>query len=317
MNCYPHDITEFGTLVERMLLYSVYRAAVDLGIGSSDDSRNARQISHLVRHSAEGVLHARRRAGRLRTDLGSRANTRSRAASTRRCIAGGCGRCASTPVTPAPKNRTRATASCWSRGRAGLSVAFDLPTQIGYDADDPMALGEVGKVGVSISSLRDMERLFEGIPLDKVSTSMTINAPAAVLLAMYIAVGKRQGVEPSQAARHGAERHPQGVHRARDVHLPAQAVDAADHRPVRLLQNRLSRTGTRSASAATTSARRAAPPCRRSPSRSPTASPTCRRRSTPGWMWTTSRRSCRSSSTRTTSSSKKSPSSARRASCGR
>ena len=80
------------------------------------------------------------------------------------------------------------------QGQSGLSVAFDLPTQIGYDADDPMAEGEVGKVGVSISSLRDMETLFDRIPLDQVSTSMTINAPAAVLLAMYIAVGKRQGV---------------------------------------------------------------------------------------------------------------------------
>ena len=84
------------------------------------------------------------------------------------------------------------------QGTKGLSVAFDLPTQIGYDADDPMAQGEVGKVGVSISSLDDMARLFDGIPLDKVSTSMTINAPASVLLAMYIAVGKRQGVEPSK-----------------------------------------------------------------------------------------------------------------------
>lgn len=84
------------------------------------------------------------------------------------------------------------------QGQSGLSVAFDLPTQIGYDADDPMALGEVGKVGVSISSIEDMQRLFEGIPLDKVSTSMTINAPAAVLLALYIAVGKLQGVEPSK-----------------------------------------------------------------------------------------------------------------------
>src|SRR5574338_1313609 len=79
------------------------------------------------------------------------------------------------------------------QGQTGLSVAFDLPTQIGYDADDPMALGEVGKVGVSISSVHDMARLFEAIPLDKVSTSMTINAPATILLAMYIAVGKRQG----------------------------------------------------------------------------------------------------------------------------
>ena len=81
------------------------------------------------------------------------------------------------------------------QGSKGLSVAFDLPTQIGYDADDPMAAGEVGKVGVSISSIHDMAQLFEGIPLDKVSTSMTINAPASVLLALYIAVGKRQGVE--------------------------------------------------------------------------------------------------------------------------
>mgnify|MGYP001161960375 CR=1 FL=1 len=83
------------------------------------------------------------------------------------------------------------------QGQSGLSVAFDLPTQIGYDSDDPMALGEVGKVGVSISSVQDMARLFEGIPLDKVSTSMTINAPAAVLLAMYVVVGRRQGVAES------------------------------------------------------------------------------------------------------------------------
>ena len=81
------------------------------------------------------------------------------------------------------------------QGQTGLSVAFDLPTQIGYDADDPMAMGEVGKVGVAISSLADMEILFHDIPLDQVSTSMTINAPAAVLLAMYIAVAKKQGVD--------------------------------------------------------------------------------------------------------------------------
>ncbi len=81
------------------------------------------------------------------------------------------------------------------QGQTGLSVAFDLPTQIGYDADDPMAQGEVGKVGVSISSLQDMETLFQQIPLGKVSTSMTINAPASILLAMYIAVARRQGVE--------------------------------------------------------------------------------------------------------------------------
>jgi len=84
------------------------------------------------------------------------------------------------------------------QGQTGLSVAFDLPTQIGYDSDDPLSVGEVGKVGVSISSLRDMETLFRDIPLGKVSTSMTINAPASILLAMYIAVAKRQGVESHQ-----------------------------------------------------------------------------------------------------------------------
>ena len=80
------------------------------------------------------------------------------------------------------------------RGQKGLSVAFDLPTQLGLDADDEMSLGEVGKVGVSISMLDDMRQLLDGIPLDKVSTSMTINAPAMVLLAMYIAVAEEQGV---------------------------------------------------------------------------------------------------------------------------
>jgi methylmalonyl-CoA mutase N-terminal domain/subunit len=81
-----------------------------------------------------------------------------------------------------------------AQGQTGLSVAFDLPTQIGYDSDHALAAGEVGKVGVAIDSLEDMETLFAGIPLDKVSTSMTINAPAAVLLAMYIAVAEKQGV---------------------------------------------------------------------------------------------------------------------------
>lgn len=79
-------------------------------------------------------------------------------------------------------------------GQTGLSVAFDLPTQMGYDADDPQVAGEVGKVGVSISSLEDFEHLFSGIPLDKATTSMTINATAAILLAMYVAVAKKQGV---------------------------------------------------------------------------------------------------------------------------
>ena len=84
------------------------------------------------------------------------------------------------------------------QGQTGLSVAFDLPTQIGYDSDAPEAHGEVGKVGVAIDSLEDMERLLDGIPLDRVSTSMTINATAAILLSMYVAVGEKQGVPPEK-----------------------------------------------------------------------------------------------------------------------
>jgi len=81
-----------------------------------------------------------------------------------------------------------------NEGQPGLSVAFDLPTQLGYDSDHELALGEVGKVGVAIDTLADMETMFDGIPLDKVSTSMTINAPASVLVAMYAVVGEKQGV---------------------------------------------------------------------------------------------------------------------------
>jgi methylmalonyl-CoA mutase N-terminal domain/subunit len=85
-----------------------------------------------------------------------------------------------------------------SQGQKGLSVAFDLPTQMGYNSDNGLCVGEVGRVGVTINSLKDFEKVFEGIDLGKISTSMTINAPTAILLAMYIAVGEKQGVKPEQ-----------------------------------------------------------------------------------------------------------------------
>ena len=84
------------------------------------------------------------------------------------------------------------------QGQTGLSVAFDLPTQVGYDSDHPLARGEIGKVGVAIDSLEDMETLFQGIPLDRVSTSMTINSTAPILLAMYLVLGRKQGVKPAE-----------------------------------------------------------------------------------------------------------------------
>src|SRR5215475_9113074 len=84
-----------------------------------------------------------------------------------------------------------------AHGVSGLSVAFDLPTQMGYDSDHPLAAGEVGRVGVAIDSIDDLAALFDGIPLDRVSTSMTINATAIVLLSLYVAAARRQGVAPA------------------------------------------------------------------------------------------------------------------------
>ena len=105
------------------------------------------------------------------------------------------------------------------RGQTGLSVAFDFPTLMGYDSDHPRSEGEVGKCGVAISSLADMETLFDGIPLDKVSTSMTINGPAAMLFCFYVAAAEKQGVPISRAPGHHPERHPEGVHGAARLDL--------------------------------------------------------------------------------------------------
>src|SRR5207253_1080077 len=109
--------------------------------------------------------------------------------------------------TPAESNRRYRY--LLEQGQTGLSVAFDLPTQIGYDSDSPMAKGEVGKVGVAIDSLKDMETLLEGIPLEKVSTSMTINATAALLLLLYQLVAEKQGCPPGEDNRDRPERHPE------------------------------------------------------------------------------------------------------------
>ena len=123
-----------------------------------------------------------------------------------------------------------------SAGGTGLSVAFDLPTLMGRDPDHELSLGEVGKCGVSIASLADMETLFEGIPLAGITTSMTINSPAPMLFAMYLVVAERQGVELEDAVGHHPERHPEGVHRPEGVHLSAASVDAAHHRHLPVLR---------------------------------------------------------------------------------
>ena len=116
------------------------------------------------------------------------------------------------------------------QGQTGLSVAFDLPTQMGYDSDSPRAFGEVGKVGVAIDSIEDMEILLDQLPLEKISTSMTINSTASILLALYIAVAERARHWRRCAARHHPKRYPQGVHRPGHLYLPTAAQHAAHHR---------------------------------------------------------------------------------------
>ena len=110
-----------------------------------------------------------------------------------------------------------------AKGQTGLSIAFDLPTQTGYDPDDELARGEVGKVGVPVAHRGDMAALLDGIPLDRMNTSMTINATAAWLLALYIVTAEDQGAEQDQLSGHDAERHHQGVPGARHVRVPARA----------------------------------------------------------------------------------------------
>ena len=203
------------------------------------------------------------------------------------------------------------------RGQTGLSVAFDLPTQLGYDSDDPRAAGEVGRTGVAIDSLADMELLLDGIPLGDVSTSMTINAPAALLLLLYELVAE----EPGRAARDSCaapSRTTSSRSTSRAGTTSSRRGPRCGSRPTCSPTARSGcRAGTRSRSPATTSARRARRRCRSWRSRSRTASPTRRRPSTRGSRRTSSARGSRSSSTRTTTSSRRWRSSARRGGCGR
>ena len=122
------------------------------------------------------------------------------------------------------------------QGQTGLSMAFDLPTQTGYDSDHPIAYSEVGRVGVPISHLEDMETVFEGINLAEVSTSMTINATASLLLAYYIAMAKKQGVDPKELRGTVQNDIPEGVHSQRHPHLSGGSFNEAGDRPLCLLR---------------------------------------------------------------------------------
>ena len=157
----------------------------------------------------------------------SRAAIPSRAACSRRCTAAGSGRCASTPDSAPRRRPTSATTSCSSSGQTGLSVAFDLPTQMGYDSPDPMALGEVGKVGVAIDTLDDMRTLLRRHPAGQGHDQHDDQrARRSILLGDVPAGGRGAGRQAGAAGRHDPERHPQGIHGARDLHLPARAEHA-------------------------------------------------------------------------------------------
>ena len=204
-----------------------------------------------------------------------------------------------------------------SKGSTGLSMAFDLPTQLGLDSDNPRCLGEVGRTGVAIDTIDDMRTAFEGIPLDQVSTSMTINAPAACLLLLYELVGEEQGV-PSEKLRGTTQNDVLKEYIARGNYIyPPDAHDAADDRPLPVLPRAraelehdldlrlpLPREGLLGGAGGRVHAllgdRLRAGRDRQGPRR-----------------WTTSRRASRSSSTATTTSSRRSPSSAPRGACGR
>ena len=131
-----------------------------------------------------------------------------------------------------------------AKGQTGLSIAFDLPTQTGYDSDHVLARGEVGKVGVPISHLGDMNTLFDGIPIAQMNTSMTINATAPWLLSLYIAAADAQGA-PRALAGHDAKRHHQGISFARHLCVSARPFAAADQGRDPVHDQRSSRNGTR------------------------------------------------------------------------
>ena len=132
-----------------------------------------------------------------------------------------------------------------ARGQTGLSVAFDLPTQTGYDSDHPLARGEVGKVGVPVSHLGDMRALFDGIPLEAMNTSMTINATAAWLLALYVAAAEEQGADVAKLQGTVQNDIIKEYLSPRHLRLPARALAEADRRRRRVLLPQPCRSGTR------------------------------------------------------------------------
>ena len=194
-----------------------------------------------------------------------------RAGSIPTAIATGSGRCASSPASATRRKPTSAITFLLEHGQHGLSVAFDMPTLMGYDSDAPQARGEVGKCGVAIDSLADMEVLFDGIDMGDITTSMTINGPACIALAQYIAAAEKKGIPRAQARRNDSGRYPQRVHRAEGMDLSAAPAHADHRRHDRVLHARDAEVEYDLDLRATTFAKPVRPRRRSSPLRSPTA----------------------------------------------
>ena len=178
-------------------------------------------------------------------------------------------------------------------GQTGLSIAYDMPTLYGYDTDDPEAEGEFGTCGVAVSSLADMEVLLDGLPLDRISTSMTINSPAAPIWAMYIAAAEKRGFPRAQLEGTTQNDILKEFVAQKEFLFPPEPSIRLVTDTIEFGTRELPQAGTRSRFLATTSARPARPRSRSSPSPSPTAWPTSKRRLSAACAWTSSRRACR------------------------
>ena len=173
------------------------------------------------------------------TGSAGRGSSRSPVACTPPATAGGRGPSGSSPASATREQTNERYRMILAAGGGGLSVAFDMPTLMGRDSDDPQSLGEVGHCGVAIDSAADMETLFAGIDLGTVTTSMTISGPAVPIFCMYVVAAERQGVDIGTPERHAADRHLQGVHRPEGVAVPARAAPAADRRPDGVLRREI------------------------------------------------------------------------------
>ena len=244
--------------------------------------------------------------------------SRSPAASSRPCTAAGCGRCGSTPGSAPPPSPTRAIAICSAQGVSGLSVAFDLPTQMGYDSDHPLAAGEVGRVGVAIDSIEDMAELFDGIPLDRRldvdDDQRDGDHPAGALRRGRAAAGRADrrrcpARSRTTSSRSTSRAAPTSIRRAPSLRIVTDIFafcerELPNWNTISISGYHIREAGLDRGAGSGVHVRQRDRLRRR-------------RRSTPGSTSTGSASGCRSSSTRTTTSSKRSRSSAPRAGCGR